>query len=118
MSQPITRRQALAGAATALGAAAIGACTPTPITARKKETDGVRDPRVHDPFGYCFNTSTIRGQKLSLVEEIDVAAKAVALVLAVLGAGFSVFADSIPGVVLGLLILAIGVRRLLGGRTS
>ena len=41
-----------------------------------------------------------------------------ALVLAVLGAGFSVFANSLPGVVLGLLILAIGVRRLLRGRTS
>jgi sugar phosphate isomerase/epimerase len=27
-------------------------------------------------FHYCFNTSTIRGQKLSLVEEIDIAAKA------------------------------------------
>lgn len=27
-------------------------------------------------FKYCFNTSTIRGQKLSLVEEIDIAAKA------------------------------------------
>jgi 2-keto-myo-inositol isomerase len=28
------------------------------------------------PFRYCFNTSTIRGQKLSLNEEIDVTAKA------------------------------------------
>jgi len=28
------------------------------------------------PFRYCFNTSTIRGQKLSLTEEIDVTAKA------------------------------------------
>lgn len=27
-------------------------------------------------FRYCLNTSTIRGQKLSLVEEIDIAAKA------------------------------------------
>lgn len=29
-----------------------------------------------EPFGYCLNTSTIRGQKLSLAEEIDLAAKA------------------------------------------
>jgi sugar phosphate isomerase/epimerase len=28
------------------------------------------------PIRYCFNTSTIRGQKLSLVEEIDIVAKA------------------------------------------
>ena len=27
-------------------------------------------------FHYCFNTSTIRGQKLSLVEEIDIVAGA------------------------------------------
>ena len=29
-----------------------------------------------EPFGYCLNTSTIRGQKLPLVEEIEIAAKA------------------------------------------
>jgi 2-keto-myo-inositol isomerase len=29
-----------------------------------------------EPFGYCFNTSTIRGQKLSLVEELEIAARA------------------------------------------
>jgi len=29
-----------------------------------------------EPFGYCLNTATIHGQKLSLVEEMEVAAKA------------------------------------------
>ena len=29
-----------------------------------------------EPFGYCFNTSTIRGQKLDLPAQIDVAADA------------------------------------------
>ncbi|MDQ3814853.1 MAG: sugar phosphate isomerase/epimerase [Armatimonadota bacterium] len=29
-----------------------------------------------EPFGYCLNTSTIRGQKLSLIEEIEIAARA------------------------------------------
>jgi sugar phosphate isomerase/epimerase len=29
-----------------------------------------------EPFGYCLNLSTIRGQELTLVEEIEVAAKA------------------------------------------
>jgi sugar phosphate isomerase/epimerase len=28
-----------------------------------------------EPFGYCLNTSTIRGQKLTLAEEIDLAAR-------------------------------------------
>ena len=29
-----------------------------------------------EPFGYCFNTSTIRGQKLPLVKELEIAARA------------------------------------------
>src|SRR5262245_32294019 len=29
-----------------------------------------------EPFGYCLNTSTIRGQKLPLVAEIEIAARA------------------------------------------
>jgi sugar phosphate isomerase/epimerase len=29
-----------------------------------------------EPFGYCFNTSTIRGQKLPLVRELEIAARA------------------------------------------
>jgi sugar phosphate isomerase/epimerase len=29
-----------------------------------------------EPFGYCLNSSTVRGQNLSLVEEIELAAKA------------------------------------------
>jgi sugar phosphate isomerase/epimerase len=31
---------------------------------------------ANEPFGYCLNTSTIRGQRLSLEEEIEIAAKA------------------------------------------
>jgi sugar phosphate isomerase/epimerase len=30
----------------------------------------------NEPFGYCFNTSTIRGQKLPLVAEIEIASRA------------------------------------------
>jgi 2-keto-myo-inositol isomerase len=33
-------------------------------------------PNSHEPFGYCFNTSTIRGQKLDLPSQIDVASAA------------------------------------------
>ena len=29
-----------------------------------------------DPFKYCLNTSTIRGQNLPVTEEVDIAAKA------------------------------------------
>ncbi|MAE32610.1 MAG: xylose isomerase [Verrucomicrobiales bacterium] len=38
--------------------------------AKSKRTNGA------DPFRYCLNMSTIRGQNLSVTEEIDVAAKA------------------------------------------
>jgi sugar phosphate isomerase/epimerase len=31
---------------------------------------------ANEPFGYCLNLSTIRGQKLTLAEEVEVAAKA------------------------------------------
>jgi len=33
-------------------------------------------PMKKDPFTYCLNTSTIRGQNLSIVEEIDLASRA------------------------------------------
>jgi sugar phosphate isomerase/epimerase len=36
----------------------------------------VKDGPAGEPFGYCLNTSTIRGQNLTLPEEIDIAAKA------------------------------------------
>ncbi|MFO0879372.1 MAG: sugar phosphate isomerase/epimerase family protein [Gemmataceae bacterium] len=59
MSGEWTRRQWLAGTA-ALGGAGLVAGTPT----------------ADKPFGYMLNTATIMGQKLSLVEQIDVAARA------------------------------------------
>ncbi len=34
------------------------------------------DRPAGEPFGYCFNTSTIRGQKLPLVAEIEIVARA------------------------------------------
>jgi sugar phosphate isomerase/epimerase len=54
-----SRREWLAGASSALGASLAAAKGPT------KE----------EPFGYCLNTSTIEGQKLSLVEKIEIAGK-------------------------------------------
>jgi sugar phosphate isomerase/epimerase len=64
----MTRRSALAKATTAVGAAA--ALEAAPAAAREAEADAA------EPFGYCFNTSTIRGQNLPLVEEIKIAAQA------------------------------------------
>src|SRR5438105_13178069 len=70
MNSGITRREAIGRAGTALGAAAfasLGAASPCEactITSMKTE------------FIYCLNTSTIKGQNLPLVEEIEIARKA------------------------------------------
>ena len=51
-----------AGAASLLGQQSLAAAAP--------------DAAEREPFGYCLNTSTIRGQKLPLTAEIDIAARA------------------------------------------
>lgn len=70
---PSSRRQWLAGVA---AAAAAGATTPrrSPAQAPREagDTAGGAGTRVK----YCLNTSTVRGQKLTAPEQIDLAAKA------------------------------------------
>lgn len=60
-----SRRELLAGSA----AIALTAALPDSVDAQAQRPKD-------EPFGYCLNTSTIRGQNLSLVEEIEIAAKA------------------------------------------
>jgi sugar phosphate isomerase/epimerase len=62
---PLTRRGWLGLASTGLGAMALG-------EARAEPADSPAD----EPFGYCLNTSTIRGQNLSILEEAELASKA------------------------------------------
>ncbi|HZT82386.1 MAG TPA: TIM barrel protein, partial [Gemmataceae bacterium] len=64
MSANISRREWLAGAAAVTAGAALPAAAAEPKGGTK------------DPFRYMLNTSTISGQKLSLVEEVEIAAKA------------------------------------------
>jgi len=64
----VSRRDLLAGSAS-FGALLLTGAAPA-AKASPSHASG------SDPFGYCLNTSTIRGQKLSLVEEMEVAAKA------------------------------------------
>jgi 2-keto-myo-inositol isomerase len=64
-----SRRQWLAGATIMVGSGLSGSVV-APASAEAK--DRVKD----DPFGYCLNTSTIDGQKLSIVEKVEIAAKA------------------------------------------
>ena len=61
MTTALSRRDMLAGAALVGLAGAAGAAQKQP---------------ARDPFIYSLNTSTIRGQKLPITAEVDIAAKA------------------------------------------
>jgi 2-keto-myo-inositol isomerase len=62
----LSRRQLLAGTG-----AAFAAAKTTALTDKKAEA-----AVAANPFTYCFNTSTIRGQNLALDKEIEITAKA------------------------------------------
>ena len=66
MNSMMNRRQALATAAVAVGAAS-SAVTAAPRRPRRSD---------EEPFGYCFNTSTVRGQKLAFDEQVELTARA------------------------------------------
>src|SRR4051812_17068615 len=59
----LSRRDVLSMTAGSVAAAAL----PAPAPAADSPAE---------PWGYCLNTSTIRGQKVPLVEEVEIAAKA------------------------------------------
>lgn len=65
MRKELSRRELLAAAGLGIGAITGMTATEPAAAAAKSE-----------PFRYCFNTSTIRGQKLPLPEIIDIVAKA------------------------------------------
>jgi len=67
MNSDLSRRRFIVGAGASAGAVLAGAAA----TIASESTD-----RNREPFTYCLNTSTIRGQNLSLDKEIEIAAKA------------------------------------------
>ncbi len=67
MTDPLTRRDWITAAGVA---GVIGGVAATNSTASSD------DRPAAEPFRYCLNTSTIRGQNLGIVEEIEIAAKA------------------------------------------
>jgi 2-keto-myo-inositol isomerase len=69
----VSRRQILSGAVGAIGAAIVGGA---PAEAGVQRAAPARGRPADEPFGYCLNTSTIRGNNLDLVAEIAVAARA------------------------------------------
>jgi 2-keto-myo-inositol isomerase len=67
MKNKISRRHVLVA-----GSAAIGSGVVTRLT-RAQQAGEVKTPE--NAFVYCLNTSTVRGQKLPLVAELEIAAK-------------------------------------------
>lgn len=63
----LSRRKMLAQSATVVAVSAIASTTRTAVAA---------DRPADEPFGYCFNTSTIRGQKLPFVQKLEAIARA------------------------------------------
>ncbi|MCA9022944.1 MAG: sugar phosphate isomerase/epimerase, partial [Planctomycetaceae bacterium] len=68
MQTNLNRRQMLAATG---GVLAAGFTASTSAVAAPTRTRSAAEP-----FGYCFNTSTIRGQKLGIVEQIDLTSQA------------------------------------------
>jgi 2-keto-myo-inositol isomerase len=69
----LSRRDVLGSAVAAFGAAVVSS---TGGDAQAPRAAGARTRPADEPFGYCLNTSTIRGNNLDLVSVIDVAASA------------------------------------------
>jgi len=69
--QKFTRREIFAPTGTAITAAMIGGLSNASHAAPRQDK-----PSNKQAFRYCLNTGTIRGQKLGLLKEIEVVAKA------------------------------------------
>src|SRR5688572_7675520 len=70
----VSRRAILRKASVVAGAGAVIAMTKD-TGARGQAAQAAAGARKH-PFVYCINTSTIRGHKVPLAQEIELAAKA------------------------------------------
>jgi sugar phosphate isomerase/epimerase len=69
----VSRREVLGSAAATLGAAMVSSGS---VEAQAQRPGGARTRPADEPFGYCLNTSTIRGNKLDIVGVIAAASKA------------------------------------------
>jgi len=69
MRSAFSRRQWLAGATVFVGSGLAGSADKPALA---QDQDRSKD----EAFGYCLNTSTIDGQKLSIVEKVEIATKA------------------------------------------
>ena len=73
MNKKISRRQALGSSGLIVAAALTGSKA---AAAEAVSASARAETKMSAPFVFCLNTSTIRGQKLGIVKEIEVAAQA------------------------------------------
>jgi hypothetical protein len=80
MTRRHSRRDVLALGSAAVGAAVLPGILEEPVNAQQTPQPAPQSARrarsKSEPFGYCFNTSTIRGQRLPLTQVVDITAKA------------------------------------------
>jgi sugar phosphate isomerase/epimerase len=67
-----SRREVLGSVVGSIGAVAAGSWQSGALKAQAK----LRQRPANEPFGYCLNTSTIRGNKLDIVQVVEAASKA------------------------------------------
>ncbi len=70
MGKPISRREMLVKTGTVVGAGVAAA------SGESAEAGSMERKSKNEPFRYCLNTSTLRGHKLPLVKELEIASKA------------------------------------------
>ncbi|HXU48293.1 MAG TPA: sugar phosphate isomerase/epimerase family protein [Candidatus Binatia bacterium] len=70
----LSRREILGSTAAFMGAAMSAGISPGADASQTPQRTGKRP--ANEPFGYCLNTSTIRGNNLDIAAQIDVTAKA------------------------------------------
>jgi sugar phosphate isomerase/epimerase len=76
MSEKISRRRVLGSSGLFVSAALAGSKLMASESASVSASDQTKGGKAGAPFVFCLNTSTIRGQKLGLAKEIELAAQA------------------------------------------
>jgi 2-keto-myo-inositol isomerase len=69
----LSRRKVLAGAVAAVSVSGVSSIAPE---ARAQQLPAGRTRPANEPFGYCLNTSTIRGNNLDIAAVVNAASKA------------------------------------------
>ena len=72
----LSRREVLTSAAAAFGTALVPSAAGAAPVPQPRQPPPARPRPASEPFGYCLNTSTIRGNNLDIVNVVNAASKA------------------------------------------